>query len=187
MYPIKHCETSCSSPAITTVTCNLLPCKDDIVSVAVSMTPRTWSKRGTLFPDSYCSHSHREANTGREHWGLNVLTAKALEGTLSGKVCACQEPLALSPLLEWGASLKHNTITPVSFSNLWKLIAFREIRAETTRISSSKSKASLSTADRQCLGMNNLRVFFCWKWIVFYKGQFHVSEPSLLDLTKITT
>lgn len=53
-----------------------------------------------------------------------------------------------------------NTITPVSFSNLWKLIAFREIRAETTRISSSKSKASLSTADRQCLGMDNLRVFF---------------------------
>lgn len=154
MYPINQWETSCSSPAITTATCNLQPCKNDIV--AVSMVPRTWSDRETVFPDSNCSHSHRGANTGREWWGLNVLTGKALEGTLSGKVYVCQEPLALSPSLEWGLSLKHNTITPVSFSNLWQLKASLEIRAETTRISSGKSKVSLSTADRQCFGMDNL-------------------------------
>ena len=53
--------------------------------VAVSVAPRTWSNRGTLFPDSYCSHSHREAKTGREQLGLNVLTGKALEGTLRGR------------------------------------------------------------------------------------------------------
>lgn len=48
------------------------------------MEPRIWSYRGTLFPGSYCSHSHREANTGREQQGLNVLTGKASEALWEG-------------------------------------------------------------------------------------------------------
>lgn len=83
MYPINQWQTSCSSPVITTATSHLQPC-NDVDIVAVSMEPRIWSYRGTLFPGSYCSHSHREANTGREQQGLNVLTGKALEALWGG-------------------------------------------------------------------------------------------------------
>ena len=60
------------------------------------------------------THTARPTQVG-EWRGLNVLTGKALEGTLRRRAWACQKPLALSPSLKWGASLKYNTITPVSF------------------------------------------------------------------------
>ncbi len=154
MYPINQWETSCSSPVVTTATPSLLPCKNDTDIVAVSMEPRTWSNRGTLFPDSYCSHSLREAGAGRERRGLNVLTGKALEGTLRGSVCAKSHSLCLL-----GSSEERALNTTQShlwaFSNLWQLKASLEIRAKTTRISSGESMVALRTADRQCFGMDN--------------------------------
>lgn len=136
MYPVNQWESGCPSPAITAATCNLRPCNHgvDIVSVSACTEPRIWSNRGTLFPHSYCSHSHREANAGREQRGLNVLTAKALECTLSGKVCCvCAKSHSLCLL----RSSEERALNATQ-SHLWafqisgSLESSPEIRAEAT-------------------------------------------------------
>lgn len=133
-------ETSCSSPAFSTATSNPQPCSD---IVAVSMEPRIESYRGTLFVDSYCSHSCRE---GQYRWGTaraECANRQSLGGYSERGVQAKSHSLCLHRSSEERA-LNRPQSHLWGFSNLRQLKASLEIQAE--------SRVSLSTADRECLG-----------------------------------
>lgn len=105
-------------------TCNLQPCNDDIVSIAVSVKPRTLTA-----PDSHCSPS--VSQRGQCRWGTaraECANRQTCECSPSGNACVCQEPFDSSSLLDRGASLKHNTITPMRHSGFRRLKAPLEIR-----------------------------------------------------------
>lgn len=133
-YPINQRETSCSSPAITAAPPHLQPCADTNI-VSVSMEPRLCSYRGAPFPDRYCLHSSRQASRGRNGrpWMCwPVKPGRELRGVF---LCVSQELLTLSWSLKWGGSLIYYTVTPVSFSIHWLLIAPEKNPAETSMIS----------------------------------------------------
>lgn len=118
---------------------------------------------GRPLPGSHCSLSHLQK------WGLNELSpAKPSRELLSGEANVCQEPLALSRSLRLRTpNLKHNTNTPVSFSNTWQLSRKTEGRNnQESFFYFSGGKSKVSTADRSCFGSDKqLNTRVRWNYI----------------------